>query len=107
MSKTAKRQPTEDRFMLSLGHMLRERRKEKRLTLGDLCAKCGISIGYLSQVELAKNNCSIPTLHKILVALDITMSNFFYLVEAHALYLERRPKIDTDVHQPELPQDAA
>ena len=49
--------------------------KKKNLTLSELAARCGVSVGYLSLLSRGKRqNVSIEILQKICAALDITTS---------------------------------
>jgi FixJ family two-component response regulator len=61
----------------AVGAVIRERRQVLDLTLCDLAEKSGISLGYLSQVELGKNSPSIDTLYRVSVALGIPLSELF------------------------------
>ena len=65
----------------SLGSTIRERRKALTLTLADMSKRTGVSLGYLSQIELGKNSASIETLYKICLALGIKMADLFSSVQ--------------------------
>lgn len=71
-----------------VGEVLRELRKEKRLTLRETSRAAGIAVGYLSEVERAEKDGSSETLSRVLVALDISLTDFLLLVAEKA---ERRP----------------
>jgi len=74
MSETALRE--------SLGAAIRERRKGLGLTLAQMAARTGVSLGYLSQIELGKNSASIETLYRISLGLGIKMSDLFQTVQS-------------------------
>lgn len=73
MSETALRE--------SLGGAIRERRKGMGLTLAQMAQRTGVSLGYLSQIELGKNSASIETLYKISLGLGIKMADLFQTVQ--------------------------
>ena len=43
--------------------------------------RTGVSLGYLSQIELGKNSASIETLYRICLALGMKMSELFQAVQ--------------------------
>ncbi len=65
----------------SLGTAIRERRKGLSLTLAQMAQRTGVSLGYLSQIELGKNSASIETLYKISLGLGMRMSDLFQTVQ--------------------------
>src|SRR5262249_3273251 len=65
----------------SLGAAIRERRKGLGLTLAQMAQRTGVSLGYLSQIELGKNSASIETLYRISLGLGIRMSELFQTVQ--------------------------
>ena len=69
--------------MDTLGIALRDRRKALGLTLADMARRTGVSLGYLSQIELGKNSASIETLYRICLGLGIKMSDLFQTVQPH------------------------
>ena len=71
------------RMIAAIGAVLRERRKSKvpQLTLKHLSKQTGLSLGYLSQIELGKNMASLDTLQKIAVALGLRLSDVVRQVE--------------------------
>jgi CheY-like chemotaxis protein len=74
---------TEDALREALGAAIRERRKSLGFTLSNVSEKTGVSLGYLSQIELGKNSASIETLYRICLALGIKMSELFQAVQRH------------------------
>ncbi len=73
---------SEEALRESLGAAIRERRKGLRLTLAQMADRTGISLGYLSQIELGKNSASIETLYRICLALGIKMAELFQVVRS-------------------------
>jgi DNA-binding response OmpR family regulator len=73
MSETALRE--------ALGAAIRERRKALGLTLAKMAQQTGVSLGYLSQIELGKNSASIETLYKISLGLGVKMADLFHTVQ--------------------------
>jgi CheY-like chemotaxis protein len=65
----------------SLGSAIRERRKALNLTLAVMAQRTGVSLGYLSQIELGKNSASIETLYRISLGLGIKMAELFQTVQ--------------------------
>ncbi|MGL6076989.1 MAG: response regulator [Fimbriiglobus sp.] len=74
---------TEEALRESLGSAIRERRKTLNFTLSKMSEMTGVSLGYLSQIELGKNSASIETLYRICLALGIKMSDLFTAVQRH------------------------
>jgi CheY-like chemotaxis protein len=65
----------------ALGTAIRERRKHLTLTLAQMAQRTGVSLGYLSQIELGKNSASIETLYRISLGLGMKMSDLFQTVQ--------------------------
>lgn len=65
----------------SLGAAIRERRKALGLTLAQMAQRTGVSLGYLSQIELGKNSASIETLYRISLGLGIKMAELFQTLQ--------------------------
>lgn len=61
----------------ALGAAIRERRKALGLTLAQMAQRTGVSLGYLSQIELGKNSASIETLYRISLGLGVKMADLF------------------------------
>lgn len=72
---------TEAALRESLGATIREKRKSLGFTLSNMSERTGVSLGYLSQIELGKNSASIETLYRISLALGIKMSDLFAAVQ--------------------------
>jgi CheY-like chemotaxis protein len=72
---------TEEALRESLGNVIRDRRKGQKYTLQQMSDKTGVSLGYLSQIELGKNSASIETLYRICLALGMKMSDLFQAIQ--------------------------
>ncbi len=68
----------------SLGTAIRERRKGLGLTLAQMAQRTGVSLGYLSQIELGKNSASIETLYRISLGLGVRIAELFQTVQPQA-----------------------
>ena len=66
-----------------LGTEIRGLRKARKLTLSDLAASSGLSVGYLSMVERQKAMPSIKALMSIAQALGVTIGWFFEADTVH------------------------
>jgi DNA-binding NtrC family response regulator len=75
---------SEEALRESLGAAIRERRKSLGLTLSQLSERTGVSLGYLSQIELGKNSASIETLYRISLGLRVKMADLFQAVQQPA-----------------------
>ncbi len=73
---------SEEALRESLGTVIRERRKGLGLTLAQMAQRTGVSLGYLSQIELGKNSASIETLYRISLGLGIKIADLFQSVQA-------------------------
>lgn len=70
----------ETRLNSEVGRRIRERRKDRGLTLKQLANRTGLSVSLISQIELGKSAASMSTLHKLATALQIKMTYFFETV---------------------------
>ena len=68
---------SEEALREALGNVIRERRKSLGLTLAQMAQRTGVSLGYLSQIELGKNSASIETLYRISLGLGMKMADLF------------------------------
>jgi DNA-binding response OmpR family regulator len=87
---------SEEALRESLGAIIRERRKSLGLTLAQMAARTGVSLGYLSQIELGKNSASIETLYRISLGLGMKMAELFQNVQKN----EQRAVVDSQQPQP-------
>lgn len=60
-----------------IGERIRESRKSRNLTLAQMAERTGLSVGFLSQIELGKNSASVETLYRIARALGMLPGDFF------------------------------
>lgn len=72
---------SEEALRESLGGVIRERRKGLGLTLAQMAQRTGVSLGYLSQIELGKNSASIETLYRISLGLGMKIADLFQTVQ--------------------------
>ena len=72
---------SEEALRESLGSVIRERRKALGLTLAQMAQRTGVSLGYLSQIELGKNSASIETPYRISLGLGMKMAELFQSVQ--------------------------
>lgn len=70
----------------TVGHQIRKIRKEKKKTLKDVSQGTGVSISFLSQLELNKTNATLETLKKISLFLDVHPSIFFNEIDENITY---------------------
>lgn len=84
---------------LRIGRRLRALRTDRGMTILEMAAKAGVSVGSISQIERGASNPSISTLQKLRAALGVTLWSFLE-TEAEAprenRYVRRpgeRPKI--------------
>ena len=72
---------SEEALREQLGAAIRERRKGMGLTLAQMAERTGVSLGYLSQIELGKNSASIETLYRISLGLRVRVADLFQAVQ--------------------------
>ncbi|TWT25339.1 helix-turn-helix domain-containing protein [Planomicrobium sp. CPCC 101110] len=61
----------------SMGIILKNLRKERKLTLKELAEQTGVSISFLSQVERGKSSATLESLKRFADALDVNPGVFF------------------------------
>jgi len=66
---------------LTIGELIRKKRKEKGFTLSTLSNRCGLSISFLSDIEHGRRRPSLDRLKDIADGLETTVS--FLLGESH------------------------
>lgn len=76
-------QPHEGAKFRSFGTDIRALRKSKGLTLGDLAARIGRSIGYLSQAERGMSDLTVDDLQKLAKVLDVPYGWFLATESEH------------------------
>lgn len=60
---------------MSIGEIIKQKRKEKGMTLRELAQVAGVSYSYLSNVENGKNDPTYTFLNKIYSALNVNFGN--------------------------------
>lgn len=73
---------SEEALRESLGSVIRDRRRERALTLAEMAKRTNVSLGYLSQIELGKNSASIETLYRISLGLGMRMADLFSEIQS-------------------------
>ncbi|MDP8218482.1 MAG: helix-turn-helix domain-containing protein [Candidatus Theseobacter exili] len=86
--------------MNKIGGVLRDIRLKKGLTLTEIATDCGVTKGLVSQIENDKIVPPLQTLSGILNGLDMTLTEFFFIVECNEeeilIRKEERVNIDND-----------
>ncbi|WP_445749565.1 helix-turn-helix domain-containing protein [Polaribacter sp.] len=67
----------EKKFLIIVGNVLKEIRTKKNLSQENLANDANIPINQIGRIERAEINTSLITIHKILIALEISASDFF------------------------------
>lgn len=73
---------------MEIGLLIKEIRKDKKMTLKDLSAKTDLSISFLSQLERAKSSVTLESLKKISLALGVNPGVFFEEVGSDELTMK-------------------
>ncbi len=63
----------------TVGGTIRKLRQERAWTLEELSSRCGLSVGFLSQVERGLSSLSVASLKTVTDALDVPLAQFFSL----------------------------
>ena len=79
--------------MLPLGDRVRDRRKELRLSQGDLAERTGMTASFISQVERGVTSPSIDSLYKISRALEVPVFHFLLEPEAKCPVVRHHERI--------------
>jgi transcriptional regulator with XRE-family HTH domain len=79
--------------MVSLGDRVRARRKELRLSQGELAGRAGVTASFVSQVERGVTSPSIDSLYKISRALDVPIFHFLLEPEVKSPVVRRQERI--------------
>lgn len=72
---------TESTLQTALGLVLHGMRRRKKLRLRDVQDKCGVSLGYISQIERGANLPSLTVVVSLVGAYDTTLTALFGAVE--------------------------
>ncbi|MEG2928348.1 MAG: helix-turn-helix domain-containing protein [Oscillospiraceae bacterium] len=68
-----------------IGKLIKQVRKNKKITLNDLAGKSGLSVSYISTVERGVNSPTIANLQKICRCLNITFNELISSAEAEMI----------------------
>ncbi|MBL4820886.1 MAG: helix-turn-helix transcriptional regulator [Gammaproteobacteria bacterium] len=85
---------------MSFGENVKQFRRDKGLTQGELSDLCGIKTGHISKIENDKAEPSLSTVYKLLKALECSPNALLLSTEEHgmsaamATVLERAEKLD-------------
>lgn len=66
---------------VAFGIVLRELRKQRKLSQEALAHESGLERNYISLLELGRNSASIKTIFKLTAVLEVTASEFMRQVE--------------------------
>jgi transcriptional regulator with XRE-family HTH domain len=73
----AVREPRVNNLEMAIGHEVRTYRKQLGLTVSDLAASTGMSVGMLSKIENGNISPSLTTLQALSKALSVPLTSFF------------------------------
>lgn len=77
----AVREPKQNNLEMAIGHEVRTYRKKLGITVTDLAAATGISLGMLSKIENGNISPSLTTLQSLSRALGVPLTAFFRVYE--------------------------
>ncbi len=66
----------------TIGRSIRKLRQERQWTLEELSTRCGLSVGFLSQVERGLSSLSVASLKTVCDALEVPLAQFFTVPDA-------------------------
>ena len=83
----------ESERLLEVGRRIRHLRQSRRLTLQALSEQCGLSVGFLSQIERGLSSFSVPSLRSICRALDVSLAEVLVMSNGpgKAFFADPRP----------------
>ena len=61
-----------------VGQQIRKLRKQRGLSLRALADLCGISANAISLIERRENSPNVSSLHRMAIALNVPITDFFY-----------------------------
>jgi XRE family transcriptional regulator, aerobic/anaerobic benzoate catabolism transcriptional regulator len=73
-----------DKLLARLGHVIRQLRAERRLSVADLAARADLSSRFITEIQSGRGNVSILRLAALAVALDTTTSQLVAAAESEA-----------------------
>ncbi|NOV02279.1 helix-turn-helix domain-containing protein [Paenibacillus planticolens] len=74
---------------MDIGSTIRAIRKRKNITIAQICEECGLSQGFMSQVETNKTSPSISTLESIAQALKVPLA-YLLLKKEDRMHIVRK-----------------
>jgi len=69
--------PMEEDILIQISNRIKERRREKNITVQELATRADVSKGLISQIENSRTIPSLLVLIEIIKALEIDMNEFF------------------------------
>jgi len=83
----------ESERLLEAGKRIRYLRSRRGLTLRALSEQCGLSVGFLSQIERGLSSFSVPSLRAICQALDVSLADILVMTNGpgQAFLADPRP----------------
>lgn len=72
---------TPEEITIAVGKRLAERRRELRLSLAQVSARCGVSLQQIHKYETGQTPLSVPMLVQLSRCLDAPLSYFLEFVE--------------------------
>ncbi len=75
------RMKTKSKLLLAFGDTVRDLRNTEGISQEELAEKASLHRTYIGMIERAEKNLTIENINKITKALNISLSNFFTLVD--------------------------
>lgn len=74
----------------NVGLRIRSFRERQRLSLRAVADRCGLSINAISQIERGENSPTVSTLHRLAMALNVSITDFFNVEAAQTVVFVKR-----------------
>lgn len=75
-----------------IGELIKQIRKDQKLTLQDLSEASGLSVSYLSILERGGNSPTIASLQRICQALNITFNELLLSLDDHKVFIKKKDR---------------
>ena len=75
----------EEDILIQISNRIKERRREKNITVQELAQRANVSKGLISQIENSRTIPSLMVLIEIVKALEIDLNDFF-----KSIFMKRR-----------------
>lgn len=85
-----RREDREKTLEAAIGRELRAHRRKQEITVAELSAQTGLSIGMLSKIENGNTSPSLTTLQTLANALSVPITTFFRRYEEHREYVHTK-----------------